>query len=101
MLSIMVQVIRVITKLIYNADRVRGMLRDVSTTPPSVGDAKGPDIGIIIGGTALALVVVIAVVATLIVAIIVAMVVRNRRDEFKLKSTRCNNRYRSISTVYT
>ena len=77
------------------------MLIDVLTTPPSVADTKDTNIGIIIGGTALALVVVIAVAVTLIVAIIVAVVVRNRRDEFKLKSTRYNDRYRSISTVHT
>ena len=76
--------------LIHNADHVRGMLRDVSTTPPPVADAKDTDIGIIIGSIALVLIVIIAVAVALIITIIVAVVVRNRRDEFKLKSSRYN-----------
>ena len=77
--------------MVNSADRVRGMLRDVSTTPPSVADTKDANIGVIIGSTALALVVVFAVAVILIIAIIVAVVMRNRKDEFKLKSSRYNN----------
>ena len=76
------------------------MLRDVSTTPPSVADTKDTNIGVIIGSTALALVIVIAVAVTLIVAIIVAVVVRIHRYELKLKSTRYKNQYRSVSRYY-
>lgn len=77
--------------MVHNAAPVLGVLRDVTTTPPSVADAKDTDIGVIIGGIALGLVVIIAVAVVLIVTIVFAVVVRNRRDEFKLKSSRYNN----------
>lgn len=67
-----------------NTDQVRGMLRDVSTTPPSVADPKETDIGIIIGSAALVLVIVIAVTVALIIAITIA---RKRKDEFKPRYT--------------
>ena len=75
----------ILMTMVHNTDPVHGVLRDVSTTPPSVADAKDTDIGIIIGGTALGLVIIIAVAVVLIVTIIIAVVVRNRRDEFKLR----------------
>ena len=85
--------------MVHNAAPVRGVLRDVTTTPPSVADAKYTDIGIIIGGIALGLVVIIAVAIVLIVTI-VAAVVRNRRDEFKLKSSRYNNGSKSSINLF-
>ena len=72
----------------YNADPVRGMVKDVSTIPPSVADAKDANIGVIIGGVALALVFIIAVAIALTISVIVAVVVRSRRDEVKLRSSR-------------